>query len=198
MGLPWPAEVRVADGESCMNAELLVACQRGDREAFHSLFEMYQDRVYSFALRFLGDPSHAADLTQDIFVKLYARIRNFRGNSKFETWLYWVVANACIDDQRKRRRFLPWLSDEHPSLVSGRNATEDSAARKQAASEIQRAIAKLTPALRVPVLLRYMEGLSYEEIGDVLHLSLGTVASRLNRAHSTLAKKLERFRGTTA
>ncbi len=198
MGMPWPVEVRVAEGDSRMDAELLVACQRGEREAFHSLFEMYQDRVYSFALRFLGDPSHAADLTQDIFVKLYARIRHFRGDSKFETWLYRVVANACIDDQRKRRRFLPWLADEHPSLVTGKNVTEEHVARKQAASEIQRAIAKLTPALRVPILLRYMEGLSYEEIGDVLQISLGTVASRLNRAHLKLAKKLERFRGVSA
>ncbi len=192
------ADLRVGESEWCMDADLLNACQRGDRDAFHSLFERYQDRVYSFALRFLGDESHAADLTQDIFVKLYARIRNFRGDSKFETWLYRVVANACIDDQRKRRRFLPWLADGHPLLSSGRNVTEDHAARKQAAGEIQRAIAKLTPALRVPVLLRYMEGLSYEEIGEVLEISLGTVASRLNRAHKALAKRLERFRGTTA
>ncbi len=181
-----------------MDTGLLEACKRGDQKAFHILFETYKDRVYSFALRFLGDEAHAADLTQDIFVKLYRRMDDFRGESKFETWLYRVVANACIDDQRKRRRYLPWLADDHPSQVSGRNVQEEHAARKQAASAVQLAISKLTPTLRVPILLRYMEGLSYEEISEVLELSLGTVASRLNRGHKLLAKKLERFRGLTA
>ncbi len=191
-------DTRVGDGETGIDGALLEACQRGDREAFHALFGMYQDRVYSFALRFSGDASHAADLTQDIFVKLYTRIRKFRGDSKFETWLYRVVANACIDDQRKRRRFLPWLAEGHPLLISARTVPEDHAARRQAAGEIQQAIATLTPALRTPILLRYMEGLSYGEIGEVLEISAGTVASRLNRGHALLRKKLERFRGAAA
>lgn len=184
--------------ELCLDVELFAACRRGEQEAFHVLFETYKDRVYSFALRFLGDESRAADLTQDIFVKLYKRIHDFRGDSRFETWLYRVVANACIDDQRRRRRYLPWLGDEHPSQVSGRNVQEEQAARKQAGSSVHAAISKLTPTLRVPILLRYMEGLSYEEISEVLNLSPGTVASRLNRAHKLLAKKLERFRGLNA
>jgi RNA polymerase sigma-70 factor (ECF subfamily) len=184
--------------EVCPDLELFAACRRGEREAFHVLFETYKDRVYSFALRFLGDESRAADLTQDIFVKLYTRIHDFRGDSKFETWLYRVVSNACIDDQRRRKRYLPWLGDEHPSQISGRNMQEDYAARKEAGKGIQAAISKLSPILRVPILLRYMEGLSYEEISEVLNLSPGTVASRLNRAHKLLAKKLERFRGMIA
>ena len=184
--------------EHCADTDVLEACRRGDRDAFQSLFETYSDRVYSFALRFLGDEAHAADLTQDIFIKLYDRIRNFRGDSKFETWLYRVVSNACIDDQRKRRRYLPWLRDDHPSQVTGRHVPEDRAARNQAAGAIHAAIAGLSPTLRAPILLRYMEGLSYEEISEVLELSPGTVASRLNRGHRVLAQKLERFRGMTA
>jgi RNA polymerase sigma-70 factor (ECF subfamily) len=188
MATPVAAEPRVAN-------DLLEACARGDQQAFRLLFETYKDRVYAFALRFLGDDAHAADLTQDIFVKLYHRIKEFRGDSRFETWLYRVAANACIDDQRRRKRFLPWLTDEHPSLVSGRNVQEQSVARKQASSAIHVAISKLTPALRVPILLRYMQELSYDEIGEVLGISSGTVASRLNRGHKLLAKKLEKFRG---
>lgn len=181
-----------------MESALLDACRRGDREAFRELFELHQDRVYSFALRFCGEPSRAADLTQDVFVKLFHRMNDYRGDAKFETWLYRVVANVCIDDQRKHRRFLPWLTDDHPSQVSGRTVPEDLAARGEAASAVHAAIAKLTPTLRAPVLLRYIEELSYEEIGEVLGLAPGTIASRLNRAHQTLAKKLDRFRGRTA
>jgi RNA polymerase sigma-70 factor (ECF subfamily) len=191
MATPSRVEVRP-------DVELFAACRRGEQEAFRVLFETYKDRVYSFALRFLGDESYAADLTQDIFVKLYKRIHDFRGDSRFETWLYRVVSNACIDDRRRRRRYLPWLGDEHPSQVSGRNVQEEHAARKQAGSGVHAAISKLTPTLRVPILLRYMEGLSYEEISEVLNLSPGTVASRLNRAHKLLSKKLERFRGLAA
>jgi RNA polymerase sigma-70 factor (ECF subfamily) len=186
------------EAESRLDTELLEACKQGDPQAFRQLFETHKDRVYSFALRFLGDESRAADVTQDIFVKLYSRIREFRGDSRFETWLYRVVANACIDDQRRRKRFLPWLGDEHPSLVSGRNVQEDNAAAKQTALAVRKAISKLSPVLRVPIVLRYMEGLSYEEIGEVLGIASGTVASRLNRAHKLLAKKLDGFRGLTA
>jgi len=181
--------------EVCTDVELLDACRKGDQQAFRVLFETHKDRVYSFALRFLGNEAQAADLTQDIFIKLYSRLDDFRGDSRFETWLYRVVSNACIDHQRKNRRYLPWLNDDHPSQISGKNLQEEHAARKQAAGAVHKAISKLTPALRVPILLRYMEGLSYEEISEVLNLSPGTVASRLNRGHKLLAQKLERFRG---
>ncbi len=184
--------------EACVETDLLEACARGDQQAFRVLFETYKDRVYAFALRFLGNDAHAADLTQDIFVKLYQRIKEFRGDSRFETWLYRVVANACIDDQRRRKRFLPWLTAEHPALVSGGNIQEHSFERAQTSIAIHAAISKLTPALRVPILLRYMRELSYEEIAEVLGISTGTVASRLNRGHKLLAKKLEKFRGTIA
>jgi RNA polymerase sigma-70 factor (ECF subfamily) len=189
-GMATPSRV-----ETCLDADVFEACRRGDQEAFRILFETYKNRVYSFALRFFGDEARAADLTQDVFVKLYSRLDDFRGDARFETWLYRVVANACIDEQRKRRRFLPWLNDHHPSQVTGRNPQEDHVARKQLSGAVHIAISKLSPTLRVPILLRYMEGLSYEEISEIMNLSPGTVASRLNRAHTLLAKKLVRFRG---
>lgn len=179
--------------EMSTETELLEACGSGDREAIRELFEVHKTRVYSFALRFLNDPAQAADLTQDIFVKLFTRISDFRGESRFETWLYRMVTNACIDHQRKNRRFLPWHSET--SLVTGKNLHEEQAARRQAAGVIQKAISRLSPPIRLPILLRYQEELSYEEIAAVLGISAGTVASRLNRGHKLLAAKLERFRG---
>ena len=159
-------------------------------------FAAYKDLVYSFALRFSGDESRAADITQDIFVKLYSRIHEFRGDSRFETWLYRVVANACIDEQRRRRRFLPWLPSFELTLHQPASQ-EKNAVRDQTAASVRKAIAKLSPVLRVPVLLRYMEDLSYDEIGEVLNIAPGTVASRLNRAHKILEQKLHGTRTTS-
>ncbi|WP_180540600.1 RNA polymerase sigma factor [Nevskia soli] len=175
--------------------EMLEGCRRGEAEAFRLLFETYKDRVYSFALRFLGDESRAADLTQDVFVKLYDRIAEFRGDARFETWLYRIVANACIDDQRRRKKWLPWLNQEPPAHVGRSNSGDDRLVRRETEGAVQQAIGKLSPALRAPILLRYVEGLSYEEIGETLSLSPGTVASRLSRAHRLLARKLEKFKG---
>ena len=173
----------------CLDAAFLEACKQGDPQAFRELFETYKDLVYSFALRFTGDPSRAGDVTQDIFVKLYSRIQEFRGDSRFETWLYRVVSNACIDDQRRRKRFLPWLNSFETTLPEAA-VQETDAVREQTAKAVRKAISKLSPSLRVPVLLRYMEDLSYDEIAEVLGIAPGTVASRLNRAHKLLAKKL--------
>ena len=82
--------------------ELIEACQRGERDAFHALFEAYKDRVYSVALRFSGDPAMAMDIAQDTFVKLFDCIREFRGESSFDTWVYRMVANRCLDRRRSR------------------------------------------------------------------------------------------------
>ncbi len=185
-----------ADSESRdILSGVLEGCRRGEAEAFRQLFETYKDRVYSFALRFSGDESRAADLTQDVFVKLYDRIAEFRGEARFETWLYRIVANACIDDQRRRKKWLPWLNQEPPAHVGRSNSGDERLVRRETEGAVQQAIGKLSPALRAPILLRYVEGLSYEEIGETLSVSPGTVASRLSRAHQQLARKLEKFKG---
>jgi RNA polymerase sigma-70 factor (ECF subfamily) len=157
--------------------------------------ETYTDLVYSFALRFSGDPSRAADITQDVFLKLYSRLHEFRGESRFETWLYRIVANACIDEQRRRK---PWLNALNIlDFTFHQPATQEkNLIREQAAESVRKAISKLSPTLRVPVLLRYMEDLSYDDIGEVLNISPGTVASRLNRAHKILEQKLHGTRTT--
>jgi RNA polymerase sigma-70 factor (ECF subfamily) len=155
--------------------------------------ETYTDLIYSFALRFSGDASRAADITQDVFLKLYSRMHEFRGESRIETWLYRVVANACIDEQRRRK---PWLNILDFSF-SRPASQEKNAIREQTAETVRKAISKLSPTLRVPVLLRYMEDLSYEDIGEVLNISPGTVASRLNRAHKILEQKLDGTRTTS-
>src|ERR1700693_3833171 len=87
--------------------ELVEACGRGDRDAFRALFETYRDKVYSVALRLAGDEGAAMDIAQDTFLKLFSHIREFRGDSSFETWVYRVVVNSCLDQRRRSQRILP-------------------------------------------------------------------------------------------
>src|SRR5918911_4190369 len=102
-------EQRAVVGEQKINGRVIEACQRGDREAFRLLFETYQDRVYSISLYyFKGDEASARDVTQQVFLKLMSKIEQFRRDAEFTTWLYRMVVNACMDEQRRLRRFLPF------------------------------------------------------------------------------------------
>jgi RNA polymerase sigma-70 factor, ECF subfamily len=188
-------EQRAVMAEPIIDDSVIEACQEGDREAFRLLFETYKDRVFSIAVySFGGDQTAASDVSQQIFLKLMTSIRQFRGDSAFTTWLYRLVVNTCTDEHRKRRRFLPF--DEHIPMTKteDRRPQEKLLAKLEVADSVQAAISELRPKLRMAILLKYVEGLSYEEIADVLGCSKGTVASRLNRGHQTLARKLSHLR----
>lgn len=183
-----------AMAEQLINGQVIEACQQGDRDAFRCLFETYKDKVFSIAAYSLdGDRTVAEDVTQQIFLKLFTAIRQFRGDSEFTTWLYRLVVNACLDERRRRRRLLPWgttQTTDAMSNVSDRKPQERQYARLEVAEAVRVAIEELKPKFRLPILLKYIEGLSYEEIAEVMGCSKGTVASRLNRGHSQLAKRL--------
>ena len=136
----------------------------------------------------------AADVTQQVFLKLMTRIGQFRGHSEFATWLYRLVVNTCHDEHRKQKRFVS-LADSFLQARAAGESPRARYARKELAARVQSAVAELKPKLRWPILLKYVEGLSYEEISNVLNCSKGTVASRLNRAHKALAKELGHLRG---
>ena len=189
------AEQRVQSSPDSINTGVIHACQEGDREAFRLLFEAYKDRVFSIACYALGDKTAADDITQQIFVKLFTRIGQFRGDSEFTTWLYRLVINACLDERRRQRRLLPVAEFLPMSKAAYRKSPEPGYERREIAGSVREAIGGLKPKMRLPILLKYIEGLSYEEIAAVLGCSKGTVASRLNRAHKALAKKLGHLRG---
>ncbi|HXM33841.1 MAG TPA: sigma-70 family RNA polymerase sigma factor [Pyrinomonadaceae bacterium] len=171
-------------------------CRQGDREAFRLLFEAYRDRVFSIAVySFRGDEAAASDITQQVFLKLMTTIGQFRGDAEFTTWLYRLVVNACTDEQRRRRRFFPLGESMAMTRVADRRPQEKHYARVELAESVKVAISELKPKFRQPILLKYIEGLSYGEIAKVLGCSMGTVASRLNRGHKTLAKRLAHLRG---
>src|SRR4030095_6782636 len=180
--------------EQLISGQVIEACQQGDRAAFQLLFETYKDKVFSIAVYSSGgDRSVADDVTQQIFLKLFTAIRQFRGDSEFTTWLYRLVVNACLDERRRRRRLLPWGETVAMRNPSEKKPQEKQYARLGLAEAVRGAMGELKPKFRLPILLKYIEGLSYEEIATVMNCSKGTVASRLNRGHSQLAKRLSHF-----
>jgi RNA polymerase sigma factor, sigma-70 family len=181
--------------EPTVDGQLIRACQDGDREAFRLLFETYKDRVFSIAVYSLGDRAVADDVTQQIFLKLFTAIRQFRGDSEFTTWLYRMVVNACHDERRRTKRIAAW-GDTVVEPSGDKKPQESQYARQEIAAVVQAAIGQLKPTFRMPILLKYVEGLSYEEIAEVMGCSKGTVASRLNRGHTELAKRLAHLRST--
>jgi len=177
--------------EQLIDGRVIEACQQGDRAAFQLLFETYKDKVFSIAVYSSGgDRSLADDVTQQIFLKLFTAIRQFRGDSEFTTWLYRLVVNACLDEKRRRRKLLPWGETVAMRNPGDKKPQEKQYARLEVAEAVRAAVGELKPKFRLPILLKYIEGLSYEEIASVMGCSKGTVASRLNRGHSQLAKKL--------
>jgi RNA polymerase sigma-70 factor (ECF subfamily) len=181
-----------------LGPDILEGYRRGDPVAQRHVFERYRDRVFSIARHYLkGDDAAAKDVTQEVFVRVFRAAPSFRADARLSTWLYRIVANACIDELRRRRRVV--LFGDMPPSIDRALAASDPAAPAAAApsaapaaleSEVSAAVERLSPKLRMVVLLRYFDDLSYEEIARALGCSAGTVASRLNRAHRALARKL--------
>src|SRR6476646_2138538 len=188
-------ERRAAMAEHIISGRVINACQEGDRDAFRVLFETYKDKVYSIAVYSSGgDSTFADDVTQQIFLKLFTAIKQFRGDSEFTTWLYRLVVNACMDERRRRARLLPFAETVVMKTSTHKKPQEKQYARAEIADAVQLAISHLKPRFRLPILLKYVEGMSYEEIASAMGCSKGTVASRLNRGHGQLAKNLAHLR----
>jgi RNA polymerase sigma-70 factor (ECF subfamily) len=175
-----------------VSAEIIDSCRAGDRDAFRVLYDLYKDRVYSVSLYFFhGDETIAADVTQQVFLKLITAIGQYKGDAAFSTWLYRLVVNACQDAARRRRK------TAHSSRVEDLTvdcSQEDNWTRAETARLVRDAISSLPPKFRIAVLLRYFNDLSYEEMAAALHCSMGTVASRLSRGHKMLAERLKSIR----
>ncbi len=174
--------------------ELVEGCRRGEREAFRVLFETYKDKIYSIALRFSGDQTLAMDIAQDTFLKLYSSIADFRGDSQFSTWVYRLVVNSCLDHKRRSWRMIP-IADELLAVMRAPGDVLNAVIRTEMSGRVQRAVERLPEEQRIVVVLRYTEGLAYEQIAEVIGCSTGTVASRLNRAHRALERRLANLKG---
>jgi RNA polymerase sigma-70 factor (ECF subfamily) len=130
------------------------------------------------------------DIAQDAFLKLFSAIRGFRGDSSFEAWLYRIVVNSCFDHKRKTRRLKPMMDELLDALRAPGQSALDEILRSELSGRVRSAVAGLPPEQRIVIVLRYTQGLSYDEIAEILGCSTGTVASRLNRAHKILGRRL--------
>jgi RNA polymerase sigma-70 factor (ECF subfamily) len=183
---------------SWSDAELIGRTRRGDVEAFGRLVERYQDYVYNAAYHLLGGDQEAEDIAQEVFVRAFSHLRGFEGRARFSTWLYGITLN-CVRSRwrQERRRATVRLDGSDEDDEGGQDPPADTAGPVEAAMQSERveavrsAIACLEPELREAVVLRDIQGLSYEEIAESLGVPLGTVKSRLFRARQALKDLLE-------
>jgi RNA polymerase sigma-70 factor, ECF subfamily len=173
---------------------LLEACRNGDTEAFRRVFDLHKDRVYSFALYLSRSETMAKDLTQQTFVSVLTKAREFRGSAKLRTWLYRLVINLYTDERRRENRWTRLATVMPTESMSVKSPQESRLAETQITLAVKHAIESLKPTLRSTMALKYLDELSYQEIANVLGCSIGTVASRLNRGHKLLARKLAYLR----
>lgn len=185
--------------------DLVTACQEqpsaGFQGAFRLLYEQYRDRVYNVCYRITGNGTDALDASQETFGILFRKISGFRFESKFSSWVYRIAVNASIDLKRRSSARSSASLEALQRTPSGEargvefldertEAPPAAASRHELEEEIQSAITRLSPKMRAITVLRYIESLSYEEISEALAISLGTVKSRLSRAHAALDREL--------
>jgi RNA polymerase sigma-70 factor (ECF subfamily) len=184
--------------------------QVGSEEAFETLVHLYQAPIYNIAYRVLGDPAEAADAVQETFMKIYKGIRTFRGECGLKTWIYKIAISESLNRQRwwKRwRRYAPFSIDDRsesgagngriPEMSDSRANPESAYAQHEMDQVIQQVLNTLAFEHRIVIVLRDIEGLSYEEISEMLNWSLGTVKSRLWRGRLELKKRLESLMSKT-
>lgn len=165
----------------------------GEQEAFGRLVETYQRPVFALTYRMLGDLSEAEDAAQETFLRAYSRLDQYDPGRKFSTWLFSIANYHCIDRLRKRRVQFIGL-DESPvvfSLESESSRPEAETLALEQAEEMQALVSKLEPEYRTPLVLRYWSDCSYQEIADVMDISVAAVKSRLFRARKKLAELYE-------
>ncbi len=204
--LPEVAAASGAGFVSASEADLLAQLKAGESTAFDILINRYSGDLYSLLLRLSGNPEEARDLTQETFLRVVQSVKNFRGEASLKTWLFRIAINQA----RNRRRW--WLARRQNvtfSLDGGRDdddstslhntltddsqaSPEDEALRREQSAKLRDALRGLATHFREAVILRDIEGFSYEEIADTLQTSVGTVKSRIARGREELKKRLKR------
>ena len=195
-GVRWGAKAAPTGPVSDPDLDIVeLAKRRATRSAALGVVSVrFRGRVYNVALRIVGDADEANDVLQDVFVLLFRKIQKFRARSVFASWVYRITVNLSLDHLRRRRRNPLWgggavaldsIQDEGTRLRPDRAADV-----RDLEEHVQRALGMLSDRLRIVVVLRYLEGLCYQEIAEILGCSLGTVKSRLNRAHAMLRRVL--------
>ncbi len=180
---------------------LIARLRRGDPAAFELLVRTHQDRVYDFCVRMLSDREEAFDLTQEIFISVHRNMDKFRADAKLTTWIYRIARNHCLNRLKYLKRRGRGRSDEYgesnelsiTEAMGGSEAPDAAVSRKTDRQLVHQAITELDEDQRALVVLRDVEGLSYDEIMEITELAEGTVKSRLHRAREKLAGILSKL-----
>ncbi|MYN03171.1 RNA polymerase sigma factor RpoE [Pseudoduganella sp. DS3] len=173
--------------------ELVERARAGERTAFDQLVERYQRRLLRLVLRLLRDPAEAEDVVQETFLKAYRALPRFRGDAAFYTWLYRIAVNGArnaILRRRQRSGPQPIVASQAPAPPPEIGTPESMLLSKQVMQAIDAALEALPMELRTAIVLREIEGLSYEEIAQIMECPLGTVRSRIFRAREAIARRL--------
>lgn len=179
---------------------LVEELREGSERAFDYLISTYQRPIYNFVFRLLEDPADAPDVTQEVFLKVFRNIREFRGECSLKTWIYRIAVNEASNLRRwfsrHRRRELSLDDSEDgrttlaATLADAHETPYEQVLRRERMRALEEALSQVKESFRVAVVLRDIEGLSYEEITQVLQVSIGTVKSRILRGREALRQKL--------
>ena len=181
---------------------LVARCKEGDRDAFRRLVQKYERRIYGIVVGMIRDREEAWDLTQEVFVKVYRHLGSFEGNSSLYTWMYRITVNLSIDYIRKRKEAGLEYDDarrhDGPVDMNGPmgkpvDTPPQRLLREELVGKVNLALERLSPKHKQIVILREVEGLAYQEIADVLGISIGTVMSRLFHARRNMQRVLEKY-----
>ena len=163
---------------------------RGDAYAFEQLMRRHESRMYSVALRMCGNREDAQDCVQDAMLRIYRALDRFKGQSSFSTWVYRITMNTCLDELRRRKvrasTSLDTLLESGWSPTDENDTPERHAIDTERKGALEKAIGSLPEDMRSAIVLREMQGLSYEEISDVLSVNVGTIKSRISRGREQL------------
>lgn len=192
------ADQRMTDQQES-DQQLVARVQKGDRRAFDLLVIKYQHRILALVNRFVSDFSEAQDVTQEAFVKAYRALPNFRGDSQFYTWMYRIAVNTAKNHLVSRKRRTPTrdIDIEDAEFFTDESSMQDISSpdallqRDQLKKVVFDAIDDLPDELRRAITLRELEGLSYEEIAEVMDCPIGTVRSRIFRAREAIERKMQ-------
>ena len=207
------ADLASAIGIRTEDASLVAELKAGSEAAFAVLIAHYHQPIYSLIARSLNDPADAADITQEVFIKVFRSIRSFNGDSSLRTWLYRIALHEASNQRRwwsrhKRQEITIDASSEAEedgqsyslasTLADSGGSPFDHAAQGELRLKVEAALRHLPEVFRSVVVLREIEGFSYEEIAEVLEINLGTVKSRLTRGRSALRRVLMESESTEA
>ena len=175
--------------------DMIERASRGDAAAFNRLMEQHERRMYAVALRMCGNREDAQDCLQEAMLRVYRAIGGFKGQSSFSTWVYRITMNTCLDELRRKKNrqstSLDSLLDMGWSPSDDTNAPEKQAIRSELRRNLNRAIQELPEEMRSAVVLRDIQGFSYEEIAHMLEINVGTIKSRISRGREKLREKMK-------